>query len=71
MCAKNLVTPEERYWMIEEYNTMAREKKFDNGIKTVANNLLAANITMEIIIQSTGLTPTEIENLSDEDFDDE
>lgn len=50
---------------------MAREKKFDNGIKTVANNLLAANITMEIIIQSTGLTPTEIENLSDEDFDDE
>lgn len=72
LIAKNLVTPEERYWMIEEYNAVAREKKqFDNGIKTVAKNLLAANIAMDIIIQSTGLTPAEIENLSDEDFDDE
>jgi hypothetical protein len=67
---KNLVTPEERYWMIEEYNAHEREKKkFDNGVKMVAKNLLAANVAMEIIVKTTDLTVAEIENLSNEDLD--
>jgi predicted transposase/invertase (TIGR01784 family) len=69
---RNLVTPEERYWMIEEYNAHEREKKkFDNGVKMVAKNLLTANVAMEIIVKTTGLTIAEIENLSNEDLDNE
>lgn len=74
--AKNLVSPEERYWMIEEYNAKERElKQFEEGEKTgvakekkeIARNSLAAGLSVEMIAQITGLTVAEIESLSDED----
>jgi hypothetical protein len=49
----------------------SERKKFDNGVKTVAKNLLAANVEMEVIVKTTGLTAAEIENLPNEDLDDE
>jgi predicted transposase/invertase (TIGR01784 family) len=69
---KSLITPEERYWMIEEYNAREREKKkFDNGVKTVAKNSLALGLPIETIVQITGLTVAEIENLPNEILDNE
>ena len=68
LIAKNLVTPEERYWMIEEYNAAAREKKqFDEGRlqekQTIAQGMLAKDFDLETIIELTGLTFAEIESL--------
>ena len=59
--------------MIEEYNAVAREKKqFSKGeLKTIYENMLAKGFDLEMVIQITGLTPAEIENLTDEDFDDD
>jgi len=76
LISKNLITPEERYWMIEEYNAAAREKKqFSKGeLKTkkiIYDNMLVMGLDIEIIMKATGLTPAEIENLSNENFDDD
>ena len=75
--AKNLITPEERYWMIEEYNSAEREKKqFEEGIKEgikegelekaklIAKGMLAKGFDLATISELTGLTATEIENLT-------
>lgn len=73
---KDGISPTERYAMFEEYDRreiMATE--LQKGIlkekKLMAKNLIAANVAMEIIVQTTGLTVAEIENLSNEDLDDE
>ncbi len=72
LIAKNLVSPEEKYWMIEEYNFESDKKeRFADGIKegglkathTIAQNLLATGLEIETIAQATGLTHAEIENL--------
>jgi predicted transposase/invertase (TIGR01784 family) len=68
LIAKNLVTPEERYWMIEEYNAAERERKeFENGelskALTIAKNLIAMGLEIEAIVKVTGLTLSEIEKL--------
>jgi predicted transposase/invertase (TIGR01784 family) len=39
--------------------------------KLIAKNMLAMNLDSVIISKATGLTSTEIENLTDENFDDE
>ena len=59
---KNLVTPEERYLMIEQYNLEKR-------VLNIAKNLLEMGLEIDAIVKATGLTPVEIENLTDEDFD--
>ena len=70
--AKNLVSPEEKYAMIEEYNFETdKKKKFEEGIEkgallekqTIAKNLLATGLDIEMISNATGLTRAEIENL--------
>jgi predicted transposase/invertase (TIGR01784 family) len=72
LIAKNLVTPEERYWMIEQHNyEEGKKKQFDRGIKTVAKNMLAKGFDLETIIELTRLTSVEIENLNNEELDDE
>lgn len=66
--AKNLVSPEEKYWMIEEYNFEDdKKKKFAEGIKQgkleVAKGMLAKNLDVKTIAELTDLTQIEIENL--------
>jgi predicted transposase/invertase (TIGR01784 family) len=39
--------------------------------KLIAKGMLAEKFPLELIVKLTGLTPAEIENLRDEDFDDE
>ncbi|MEY3786227.1 MAG: hypothetical protein RLZ75_432, partial [Pseudomonadota bacterium] len=39
--------------------------------KLIAKGMLAEKLPLELIVKLTGLTPAEIENLSDENFDDE
>jgi predicted transposase/invertase (TIGR01784 family) len=66
--AKNLVSDEEKYWMIEEYNfEEAKKKRFDEGGQAkalaIVENMLANGLDLETIAKFTGLTGTEIENL--------
>lgn len=74
--AKNLVSPEEKYAMIEEYNFETdKKKKFEEGIQqgakegkleathAIAKNLLATGLDIEMISNATGLTRDEIEHL--------
>ena len=74
--AKNLVSPEDKYAMIEEYNFESDKKeKFEEGIKKgklegekikaleIAQGMLAEGLKIETIAKLTGLTYTEIENL--------
>jgi predicted transposase/invertase (TIGR01784 family) len=70
--AKNLVSPEEKYAMIEEYNFESdKKKRFEEGeqagklkaSQVIAKNLLATGLDIETIAQATGLIHTEIENL--------
>ena len=69
---KNLITPEERYAMIEEYKLKERIAKGKlTTKKKIARNLLAENVEVEIIMKTTGLTLAEIENLNNEEFEDE
>jgi predicted transposase/invertase (TIGR01784 family) len=39
--------------------------------KEIAKNMLSDGLAIELIAKTTGLTPAEIENLSDENFDDD
>jgi predicted transposase/invertase (TIGR01784 family) len=74
--AKNLVSPEEKYWMIEEYNFESdKKKRFEEGEKSgiqkgvllekqaIAKGMLAEGLKQETIAKLTGLTDSEIENL--------
>jgi predicted transposase/invertase (TIGR01784 family) len=70
--AKNLVSPEEKYWMIEEYNFETdKKKKFEEGEKAgkldakreIVENMLAQGLDLNTIAKLTGLTTAEIENL--------
>lgn len=70
--AKNLVSPEERYAMIEEYNFETdKKKKFDEGIQkgekdkalAIAKGMLTKKMDIETIAELTGLTCVEIESL--------
>jgi len=75
--AKNLVSDEEKYWMIEEYNFESdKKKRFEEGVEQgklegevqakiqIAQNLLAT-MTNEQISQATGLNMSIIEQLRD------
>lgn len=77
LIAKNLVSPEEKYQMIEEYNFESdKKKKFEEGmqagiqagiqvgIQAIAKNLLASGMAIEVIATTTGLTVDEIQNLN-------
>jgi len=69
---KNLITPEERYFMIEEYKLKERIAKGQlNTKKEIAKNLLAMGLSLEAIEKATGLTPAEIENLNNDDVEDD
>ncbi|MDD5228720.1 MAG: Rpn family recombination-promoting nuclease/putative transposase [Methylococcales bacterium] len=74
--AKNLVSPEEKYAMIEEYNFETdKKKKFDEGIQqgiqqgekdkalAIAKGMLSKRMDIQTIAELTGLTHVEIENL--------
>jgi predicted transposase/invertase (TIGR01784 family) len=66
--AKNLVSPEEKYWMIEEYNfEEAKKKKFEEGElkakREIVENMLVQGLDLNTISKLTGLTATEIDNL--------
>jgi predicted transposase/invertase (TIGR01784 family) len=74
------ITPTERYQMFEEYDRREIEDKLQakakvegklEGKQEIARGMLAENLPIELIVKLTGLTPAEIENLTDEDFDDE
>jgi len=54
---KNLITPEERYSMIEQYNLELR-------VLNIAKNLLAMGLDIESVSKATGLMPVEIESLN-------
>jgi len=71
--AKNLISPEEKYQMIEEYNfEIDKRKKFEEGLKkgreegeqmkalAIAKNLLVTGINVDKIAQITGLSIKEI-----------
>ena len=73
---ENGLTPTDRYQIIEENETREFEKKFKKeGLKegleaghlkekqSIAKNLLTANIAIEVIMQTTGLTYSEIKKL--------
>ncbi len=65
---KNLVSPEERYRMIEEFNFEDdKQKKFDEGKKLkaleIAKGMLNKGLDLVIIAELTGLTHIEINNL--------
>jgi hypothetical protein len=62
--------------MFEEYDRREiAETELKKGIlkekKLIAKNLLAINLGIEVIVQATGLTPVEIENITDADFEDD
>jgi predicted transposase/invertase (TIGR01784 family) len=72
--AKNLVSPEEKYWMIEEYNFESdKKKRFEEGIEqgekngelkakqVIAKGMLAKNLDVKTITELTGLTQIEID----------
>ena len=70
--AKNLVSDEEKYWMIEEYNFESdKKKRFEEGEESgklkeklaIAKGMLAKNLDLETIAELTGLTHDEIQNL--------
>jgi predicted transposase/invertase (TIGR01784 family) len=68
------LTPRDRYNMIEEYEDrlfieQEKQESLNAGKKEVAKNLLAKNFDLEIIVELTGLTLAEIENLKTEDFE--
>jgi len=78
------ITPTERYQMFEEYDRREIEEKLQTaakiegklegkleGKKETAKNLLALGLDIEIIAKATNLTSAEIENLTNEDFEDE
>ncbi len=67
--AKNLVSPEDKYAMIEEYNFESdKKKRFDEGVTKgklegekikalqIAKGMLAEDLAVEIIAKLTGLT---------------
>jgi predicted transposase/invertase (TIGR01784 family) len=71
------ITPEERYWMIEEYSeekaklemreSALKKGKLEGQLeekKTIAKNLLLLGLDYSAIAQATGLTSAEIEGLS-------
>lgn len=69
--AKSRVSPEEKYWMIEEYNfEEAKKQQYNNGLKTAAKNSLAAGLPVEMIAQITGLSVADIEALKNGAHDD-
>jgi predicted transposase/invertase (TIGR01784 family) len=72
--AKNLVSPEDKYAMIEEYNFESdKKKRFEEGVTKgklegeklkalqIAKGMLAEGLKVEIIAKLTGLTHDEIE----------
>ncbi len=74
--AKNLVSPEEKYWMIEEYNfEEAKKKQFEEGIElgiqqgirkekqAVAKGMLSEGLSVETIAKLTLLSIEEIQSL--------
>jgi predicted transposase/invertase (TIGR01784 family) len=66
--AKNLVSPEEKYWMIEEYNFEDdKKKKFEAGKldakREIVENMLVQGLDLNTIAKLTGLTVAEMENL--------
>jgi predicted transposase/invertase (TIGR01784 family) len=70
------LTPTDRYDLIEEYEDRLlmvekEEKAKLAGKKEVAQGMLAEKMPLELIVKLTGLTPAEIENLNNEDFDDD
>jgi hypothetical protein len=66
------ITPTERYAMFEEYDQREiAETRLKNKLKFIVNNMVAEGLSLEIISKVTGLTVAEIENSSDEYFDDE
>jgi predicted transposase/invertase (TIGR01784 family) len=70
------ITPEERYDLFEETHRLeeiatGRLEGEKIGKKEVAKNLLAVNIAIEIIAQSTGLSLSEIESLANPLLNDE
>jgi predicted transposase/invertase (TIGR01784 family) len=70
------LTPRDRYDMIEEYEDRKlladkeKEAKLEEK-KEIAKNLLAANVAIEIIAQTTGLSLSEIESLNNPLLNDE
>jgi predicted transposase/invertase (TIGR01784 family) len=70
------LTPKDRYDMIEESedNKFIEDKEKEaklEGKKEVAKNLLTANVAIEIIAQTTGLSLSEIEKLNNPFLNDE
>jgi hypothetical protein len=51
--------------------TMGKRRVLKIGIEKIAKGMLAEKLPLELIVKLTGLTPVEIENLIDEDFNDE
>ena len=72
LIAKNLVSPEEKYWMIEEYNFESdKKKRFEEGEESgklkeklaIAKGMLAKNLDLNTIVELTGLTHDEVQQL--------
>jgi predicted transposase/invertase (TIGR01784 family) len=70
------LTPRDRYNMIEEYedNKFVADKEKEAELKskkTIAKNLLFANVATDLIAQTTGLSLSEIEKLANPLLNDE
>jgi predicted transposase/invertase (TIGR01784 family) len=78
--AKNLVSPEDKYAMIEEYNFESdKKKRFEEGEKvgiqkgvllekqTIAKGMLAEGLKIETIAKLTGLTIEAVAELRNND----
>lgn len=61
---EELISPEERARMKDEYNEeQLRRDQFKKGVLQTAKNLKKMNVTIEMIMQATGLSRAEIEML--------
>jgi predicted transposase/invertase (TIGR01784 family) len=56
-----------QYWDLKSVS----DTSFEEGVKKVAKNLLAMNLSVDDIVKATGLTSVEIENLKNEDTQNE
>ena len=55
----------------DTYFEEGMEAGIEKGKKRMVKNMLDLGLSIESIAKKTGLTPTEIENITDADFDDD
>jgi hypothetical protein len=64
---KDDISPEEKYWMIEEYNEeQAGQEMLKAAEARIARNLLAMGLGIEAVAEATGLTAAELAGIREQ-----